>query len=69
MLVYPQDEERIYNYQQRLERFKQFTKRKYTEEIGPLIKEETIAVADWNTKVEKIQQHCFGHKDPKRHIK
>ena len=34
--------ERIYNYRHWLDRFKQYTKRKYEIHIGPLIKEETM---------------------------
>ena len=34
--------EKIYNYQQWSERFKQNTKRKYITDIGPLMTEETI---------------------------
>ena len=36
------DEKRIYNYRQWLKRFKQYTKRKYETDIGPLIKEKTM---------------------------
>ena len=39
---------RIYNYWQRLERFKQYTKRKYEIDIGPLIK-ETMTRTECNT--------------------
>ena len=34
------DGQRIYNYQQWIDRFKQDTKRKYEIDIGPLIKEK-----------------------------
>ena len=33
---------RIYNYRHWLDRLKQYTKRKYEIDIGPLIKEETM---------------------------
>ena len=41
---------RIDNYRKRLERFKQYTKRKYDIDIGPPIKEETIMKTNWNTR-------------------
>ena len=40
---------RFYNYRQWLERFKQYTKRKYNIDSGKLIKEETITETERNT--------------------
>ena len=50
------DGKRIFNYRQWLERFKQYTKRKYNKGFGPLIKYETITAIEWNRKDKKIQQ-------------
>ena len=50
------DGKRIFNYRQWLERFKQYTRRKYNIGIGPLIKYETIIEIEWSTKEEMIQQ-------------
>ena len=48
------DGKRICNNRQWLETFKQYINRKYNRDIGPLNKEGTITVIDWNKK--KIQQ-------------
>ena len=51
------DGQRFYKYRQWIDRFKQYTKRKYEIDIGPLIKEENMPGTDeWNSKQEKIQQ-------------
>ena len=47
---------RIYDYQQWLERFKQYTKRKNIKDIRPLIKERTISDTEWNANEEKLPQ-------------
>ena len=50
------DGERIHNYRQWIDRFKQYTKSKYEIDIGPLIKEYMTGTDERNTKQEKIQQ-------------
>ena len=45
-----------YNYRQWLDRFKQYTERKYSINIGPLIKEETITETERAKEEEKKQQ-------------
>ena len=47
---------KIYNYWQWLDRFKQYTKRKYEIDIESLIKEETMTGTEWNNKEATIQQ-------------
>ena len=60
------DGKRIYNYRQGLDRFKQYTKRKYEIDIRPLSKEETMAgTNEWSTKEEKIQQDFLWALRPK----
>ena len=50
------DGKRNYNYRRWPDRFKQYTKRKYEIDMGPLIEEEPMTGTDeWKTK-EKIQQ-------------
>ena len=55
---------RIFDYQQWLDRFKQYTKRKYEIDIGPLFKEETMTGTECNTKEEKIQQDFLWALEP-----
>ena len=51
------DGRRVYNYRQWIDRFKQYTKRKYDIDIGPLIKEKNrTGTYEWNTEQEKIQK-------------
>ena len=57
------DEKTIYNYQQRLDPFKHYTKRKDEIDIRPLIKEQILTGTDWNTE-QKKQQDFLGHWDP-----
>ena len=46
----------IYNYRHWIDRFKQYTKRKYEIDIGLTKKENLTGTDKWNTKQEKIQQ-------------
>ena len=59
------DGKRIYNHRQGLDRYKQYTKRKYQIDIGLLIKEETMNGTERNTKEEKIQQDFLWALGPK----
>ena len=49
------DGEIICKYQQWLQVFKKYTKRKYDPDIGPLIREEAMNGTEWEVKEEKIQ--------------
>ena len=60
--------EKIYKHRQWSERFKQCTKNKYGIDIGPLLREKTIAETDLNTKKRKYSKTFFGHSDPKQNI-
>ena len=51
------DRKKFYTYRQWLDRYKQYTKRKYEMKIGPLITTETMTGTDeWNTKEKNMQQ-------------
>ena len=51
----------IYGHQHWLERFKQYTKRKYNTVIGPLIKQETITESEWNAKEKNTTKTSLGN--------
>ena len=59
------DGERSYTYPRWLNRFKQYTKRKYEIDIGPKIKEETMTGTECNTKEETIQQNFLRALGPR----
>ena len=47
-----------------LDRFKQYTKRKYEIDIGPLFTGETMTGTEWKTKEEEIQQDFLWALEP-----
>ena len=56
------DGQRIYNYQQWIDRFKECKKCKYEMDIGPLIEEENMTgTGKWITKQEKTNRISCGH--------
>ena len=59
------DRNRIYDYGQWLERFRQYTSRKNTIDIRLLIKNETQTGAEWTTKEDKKQKAFFWALGPK----
>ena len=46
----------MYIYRQRLERLKQYKRRRYDIDIGPLTREGTITGTEWKTKKRQIKQ-------------
>ena len=54
------DGKRIYKYQQWLDRFKQYTKRKYNIDIGLLIKEGTFTETEWNLREKHTTTLSLG---------
>ena len=49
------DGKKIFTPKQWLERFRQYTKRKYKPDIAELIREEKMTQTDWATKENQIQ--------------
>ena len=55
------DGHRIYNYRQWIDRYKQYTKRKYEIDIGPVIKAENKPGTDeWNIKQKDTKRFPVG---------
>ena len=63
------DGKRIFTPKQWLERFRQYTKRKYKIDIGELIRGAEMTQSGWTDKDSGIQEDFYGVPDPEPYTK